>query len=262
MTDECGAPEFYTGGAKLVPVEGDDGKIAPAGLAAAAARACGHGVHSVRPGAASVSNASELGTVYRPAELGALGDSCRGLGIALHVDGARFANAVAALNASPAELTWKSGVDVLGFGATKNGALAAEAIVFFDRARAAEFGHRRKRGGQLWSKHRFLAAQFDAYLEGGLWLETARHANAMARRFADGLVAIPGVALAHPVEANELFPRLPEAVIAGLERDGFVFYRWPGPDPTLVRLVCSFDTTAAEVDAFLASARRHAGAAG
>jgi threonine aldolase len=260
-TDECGAPEFYTAGAKLVPIDGADGKIAAADLAARLEYAGAHGIHSVKPAAVSLTNATEAGTIYRPAELAAIAETGRGHGLGLHVDGARFANAVAGLNASPADLTWRSGVDVLTLGATKNGALAAEAIVFFDPARGAEFGYRRKRAGQLWSKHRFLAAQFDAYLADGLWLETARHANAMARRLADGIAAIPGARLAFPVEANELFPHLPERAIEGLERDGFAFYRWPGPDPTLLRLVTAFDTEPAQVDAFLASARRHAAAA-
>ncbi len=260
--DECGAPEFYTGGAKLTPIDGADGKLAAADLARVLATAGAHGIHGVKPAAVSLSNASEAGTVYRPAELGALAAACREHGLGLHVDGARFANAVAGSNASPAALTWKSGVDVLTFGATKNGAIAAEAIVFFDAARATEFGYRRKRGGQLWSKHRFLAAQFDAYLEDDLWLATARPANAMARRLADGLAAVPGGRIMHAVEANEIFVRLPEPIIAGLERDGFVFYRWPGPMPGLLRLVTAFDTEPAQVDAFLASAARHAAGRG
>ncbi|HSY89308.1 MAG TPA: beta-eliminating lyase-related protein, partial [Verrucomicrobiae bacterium] len=176
----------------------------------------------------------------------------------LHMDGARFANALTFLKVSPAEITWRAGVEILSFGATKNGALAAEAVVIFDKALAAEFAFRRKRAGHLFSKMRFLSAQLDAYLEGGLWLRNAGHANAMANRLAEGLVCIPGAKLAHPVEANEIFVDLPEHAIRGLRADGFQFYRWLGEDQTLLRLVTAFDTKEADVAAFIASAERHA----
>ena len=175
------------------------------------------------------------------------------------MDGARLANAIAALGCAPAEITWRAGVDALSFGATKNGALAAEAAVLFDRDLAGTFPYRRKRGGHLFSKMRFLGVQFEAYLENDLWLRNARHANAMARRLADGLTAVPGARLHHPVEANEIFVSLPEPAIAGLEADGFLFYHWPGDDPTLLRLVTSFTTLEADVDALVTRARRHAG---
>lgn len=257
LVDECSAPEFYTGGARLVGIDGVEGKIDPAGLEPWLERATMRGIHGLKPAGISLTNATEAGTVYRPEEVAAVSRFARRNGLFLHVDGARFANAVAALDVAPAELSWKAGVDVLSFGATKNGAIAAEAIVFFDPAQAGDFAYRRKRAGQLWSKHRFLAAQFDAYLEDGLWLELAAHANAMARRLADGLSALPGASLAYPVEANEVYPVLPEAAIAGLERDGFGFYRWPGREG-LIRLVTAFSTRAEEVDAFLESAGRHA----
>jgi threonine aldolase len=257
-TDECGAPEFYTGGAKLVTIEGASGKITAAGLAARLEGATVHGIHSVKPSVVTLTNASELGTIYKPAELAAIAEIAQAHGMKFQVDGARFANAVAALNLSPAEMTWKSGVDVLCFGATKVGAIAAEAVIFFNPALAGEFEYRRKRGGQLWSKHRFLAAQFDAFLEDDLWLKNASHANAMAKRLAEGLAGLPNVSLTQPVEANELFPALPEVMIAGLQADGFVFYRWSG---ATIRLVTSFATTIDDVDAFLASARKHAGVA-
>jgi threonine aldolase len=257
-TDECGAPEFYTGGAKLVTVDGASGKITAAGLAARLDGATAHGVHSVKPSVVTLTNATELGTIYKPAELAAIADVAQAHGIRVHVDGARFANAAAALGVSPAEMTWKSGVDVLCFGATKVGAIAAEAVIFFNPALASEFEYRRKRGGQLWSKHRFLAAQFDAFLEDDLWLKNARHANAMAKRLAEGLAGLPNISLTQPVEANELFPAMPEAMIAVLQADGFVFYRWSG---ATIRLVTSFSTTIDDVDAFLASARKHAGVA-
>lgn len=257
--DECGAPEFYTGGAKLQPVPGAHGRIAAADLDAAIT---GAGVvHHSQPAAISLTQATEAGTAYTPAHLGAISEVARRHGLGLHVDGARFANALVHLGHSPAELTWKAGVDVLSFGATKNGALAAEAVVVFDKAKAASLGFRRKRGGQLWSKMRFLAAQFDAYLEDDLWLTSARHANAMAAELARGLRTIPAARVEHPVEANEIFVSLPEAVIRGLEADGFRFYRWMDDGSTTLRLVASFNTEPASVAKFVASARRHAGMA-
>ena len=256
--DECGAPEFYTGGAKLATVAGKHGKIAAADLDAAIS---GAGVvHHAQPAAVSLTQATEAGTAYTPAELGALSEVARRHGLGLHVDGARFANALVHLGGSPAELTWKAGIDVLSFGATKNGALAAEAVVVFDRARAASLGFRRKRGGQLWSKMRFLAAQLEAYLEDDLWLANARHANALAAELARGLSARPAARIEHPVEANEIFVTLPEAVIRGLEADGFRFYRWMDEGSATLRLVTSFNTEKASVSQFIASARRHADA--
>ena len=257
--DECGAPEFYTGGAKLVTVPGEHGRIAASDLNAAIS---GAGVvHHSQPAAISLTQATEAGTAYTPAQLGAISEVARRHGLGLHVDGARFANALVHLGCSPAELTWRSGVDVLSFGATKNGAVAAEAVVVFDKAKAASLGFRRKRGGQLWSKMRFLAAQFDAYLEDDLWLTSARHANAMAVELARGLKGIAAVRIEHPVEANEIFVSLPDAVIRGLEADGFRFYRWMDDSSTTLRLVTSFNTEAEAVAKFIASARRHAGMA-
>ncbi len=259
--DECGAPEFYTGGAKLVGVAGEHGKIAPAALAAALEQAGAGVVHHVQPAALSLSQASEAGSVYTLAEIGALAEIAHLHGLAVHMDGARFANALVSLGCSPAEASWRAGIDVLAFGATKNGCVAAEAVVVFDPARAATLGFRRKRGGHLWSKMRFIAAQFDAYLADDLWLANARHANRMAAELARGLAVLPGALLAHGVEANEIFVTLPELVVAGLEADGFRFYRWLGPGSTLVRLVAAFDTDPRDVAALLASARRHAGVA-
>jgi threonine aldolase len=250
--DECGAPEFYTGGAKLALLAGTAGKIAAADLVPEGAGI----VHHTQPAAASLTQATEAGTVYTPAEIAAIASVCRSHGLGLHMDGARFANALVALGCTPAELTWKAGVDALSFGATKNGAVAAEAAVFFDPAKAASVGFRRKRGGHLFSKMRFLSAQLDAYLADDLWLRNARHANLMARRLADGLAALPGARLAYEVEANEIFVDLPEPAIRGLEAAGFRFYRWPDETSTRLRLVCAFDTEAAHADAFLATARR------
>lgn len=257
-TDECGAPEFYTAGAKLVAIEGTNGRIAAAEIDRRVGLAGIGSIHHVQPAAVSITQATEAGTIYRVDEIAAIGEVCRKHGLALHMDGARFGNAVVGANRTPADLTWRAGVDVLSFGATKNGAMAAEAIVFFDKTRAESLGFRRKRAGQLWSKHRFLAAQMEAYLADDLWLANARHSNAMATRLADGLRGIAGVSFRDAVEANELFVRLPEKALQGLERDGFAFYRWPGVDLQLIRLVTAYDTQAKDVDAFIASARRHA----
>ena len=256
QVDECGAPEFYTGGAKLRMLEGEHGKISAEGLEAAI---MGRGVvHHAQPASVSLTQASEAGTVYPVAQIGAIAEVCRRHGLGLHMDGSRFANAVVALGRSPAELTWRAGVEALSFGATKNGAMAAEAVVFFDPAKAADFAYRRKRGGHLFSKMRFLSAQLEAYLADDLWLRNAEHANRMAARLAQGLEAVPGARLQHPVEANELFVELPDAVIRGLFADGFQFYRWDNEASVVIRLVTAFDTAPTAVDAFLASARRHA----
>lgn len=259
-TDECGAAELLTGGAKLIPLPGEHGRLTPAALEAAIFGA--GDVHHAQPAAVSLSQATEAGTVYRPEEVAALAAVARQHGLGLHMDGARFANAVARLGCSPADLTWRAGVDALSFGLTKTGAMAAEAVLFFDPAPAASFGFRRKRAGHLLSKMRFLSAQLEAALAEGLWLRAAAHANAMADRLAAGLAALPGAELLHPVEANEVFVRLPEPAIAGLEAAGFRFYRWgaPGADPA-IRLVTAFDTAPAAVDAFLAAAARAGGGA-
>ncbi|WP_158046321.1 threonine aldolase family protein [Skermanella pratensis] len=251
-TDECGAPEMFTAGAKLVGLPGAGGKIEPATLRATLETAGAGVVHHVQPAAVTLTQATESGTVYTPAEVAALSEVARSHGLPVHMDGARFANAVARLGCSPADVTWRAGVDVLSFGATKNGALAAEAVVFFKPELARSFAFRRKRAGHLFSKMRFLSAQLDAYLEGGLWLRLATHANAMADRLAAGLTALPGAALRDPVEANEIFISLPEPVTAGLLERGYGFYRWDGP---VVRLVTAWNTSAEDVDRMIADAR-------
>ena len=253
--DEANAPEFYTGGAKLVPVAGADGKIAAADLAALLPGDLGN-VHHAQPAAVSLTQATECGTAYRPEEISQIATLAHRHGLAVHMDGARFANALVHLDVSPADMTWRAGVDVLSFGATKNGALGAEAIVFFDPARARELPFRRKRAGHLFSKMRFLSAQLDAYVTDDLWLKNARHANAAAASLAEGLVSLPGVRLRHPVEANELFVELPEAVITGLFAAGAQFYRWQGAASTCVRLVTAWNTAEADVAQFLAIASR------
>ncbi|KAF1029360.1 MAG: Low specificity L-threonine aldolase [Burkholderia plantarii] len=244
--DECGAPAFYADGIKLVTVDGPDAKLDPVRLRAAAWAKRGD-VHTTQPSAVSLTQATETGGVYTLAEIGAIAEVCREAGLPLHMDGARFANALVSLGCSPAELTWRAGVDALSFGATKNGVPGAEAIVLFDTRRAAELAFRRKRAGLLASKMRFQAAQLDAYLADDLWLRNARHANAMAQRLAGGLRALPGVAIAGSVDANILFCTLPQPVITGLLAGGVHFYhdRWA---PGVVRFVTSFATTLDEVD--------------
>jgi threonine aldolase len=257
--DECGAPEMYSGGAKLVGLGGADGKI-DAGLFEAALKGYRKDdVHQVKAASLTLTQSTEAGTVYTCAEVARLADIAHARGLAVHMDGSRFANALVSLGCSPAEMTWKAGIDALSFGATKNGALAAEAVIFFDPGKAADFELRRKRGGHLFSKMRFLSAQLDAYLEGGLWLRLARHANAMAARLAKGLATVEGATLAGPVEANEIFVRLPLATAARLRAAGAAFHPWPKPGDGegfgTVRLVTSFATREAEVDAFLEAAR-------
>ncbi|BCL25777.1 threonine aldolase family protein [Streptomyces aurantiacus] len=253
--DECGAPEFYTAGAKLVPLGGDDAKIDAAELRAAVRNKAGD-VHSVEPSVVSVTQATETGAVYTLDELRTLGSVVKEPGLRFHMDGARFAGAVAALGATPAELTWRAGVDLLSFGATKNGTMTAEAIVVFDRSLTAELSFRAKRAGQLASKARFHAAQLDAYLTDDLWLRNATHANAMAARLQDGLKAIPEVDLLGAAEANIVFCRLPQQVIDSLLSEGYVFYhdRW---EPGVVRLVASFATSPQDIDDLLDAVRRH-----
>jgi threonine aldolase len=263
-TDECGAPEFYGGGIKLVGVAGVAGKILPAMLLRLLDAGQWGGPHHVTPSVLSLSQSTEAGTIYRPDEIAELAGIAHAHGLALHVDGARFANALVRMNASLADATWKSGVDVLSFGATKGGALAAEAVVFFDPARGANMPERRKRGGHLISKHRFVAAQIEAYLADDLWLKLARHANAMADRLAGGLAG-SGLTPVWPVEANEVFVALPPGIDARLKAAGASYYPWTtsalpdgvalAADATLVRLVTSFATTAEEVDQFVATVR-------
>jgi threonine aldolase len=261
MVDECGAPELYTGGAKIVPIAGEGGKISAKDVAETLANARAGDVHHVQPAAVSLTQASECGTAYTMAEVGAISAVTKKHGLKLHMDGARFANAVAHLNVKPADITWKAGIDVLSFGATKNGALAAEAVVFFDKDLAASFGFRRKRAGHLISKMRFISAQLDAYLTNDLWLKLGRHANQMAQKLVCGLQSVPGVHLLYPVEANEIFIRLPLETVAGLRQAGFQFYDWPGAAPGTIRLVTSFATNAGDVDAFIAKANTLAKAA-
>ncbi len=253
QTDECGAPEFFTGGAKLITLPGDDGRIAPQRLEAEVARPT-HGVHHVKPAAVTLTQATCVGTVYTVDQVHALSTIAHDHGLRTHMDGARFANALATLGCTPAEATWKAGVDVLSFGATKNGALAAEAVILFDPALAEAFAFRRKRAGHLFSKMRFLAAQMEGYLSADTWKTNAAHANAMATKLATGLKGIAGFSLLHPVEANEVFVEMSEPAMLGLHAAGFDFYRWTVPDRCVARLVTAFDTRAEDVDRFVETA--------
>jgi len=243
--DEAGAPGFFTGGAKLVLIDGPGAKLT-VDTVSAACDAIRNDVHQVQPAVISLTNATEYGLVYRAAEVGALGELAKARGLRLHMDGARFANALATTGETPADVTWRAGVDVLSFGFTKNGGLNAEAIILFDTSLADEIAVRRKRAGHLLSKGRVLAAQILALLEDGLWLDNARGANAAARQ----LAAAAGERLVYPVEANELFVRVNDDEAASLTAQGFDFYEW---GPGQIRLVTSWDSDAGAVGA-LASA--------
>lgn len=266
--DECGAPEFFTHGAKLAGVPGAGGKITPDALRHGLTRFPRGAVKSVQPTALSISQVTEAGTIYSLAELGALTEVVRVEGLRVHMDGARFANAIVALGCTPAQMTWQAGIDVLTLGLTKVGALACEAIVFFDAALAENMQYRRKRAGHTLSKGRLLGIQAGALLRDGHLFDLARHANAMAARLAAGLSGIGGVRLAWPVEANEVFPILPERIDAALRAEGFAYHAWAsgslapgdgiGPDERFIRLVTSFETKATDVERLIETARRAA----
>jgi threonine aldolase len=250
--DEAGAPEFFSNGAKMVLIDGEHSKIDPAALRAAVDRKRGD-VHSVQPSVVSITQATETGSVYTLDEIREISAIAHDAGVRVHMDGARFANALVALECTPAAMTWESGVDVLSFGATKNGGMTADAIVSFDPALATELAYRHKRGGQLTSKMRFQTAQLDAYLTDGLWLRNARQANAMARRLADGL-ASAGVTVLGDPNANVLFCQFTSELSDGLKDRGFGFYgdRW---EPGVVRLVVSFAHQEADIDDLLSAVR-------
>lgn len=261
--DECAAPEFYTNGAKLTLLEGVDAKIEPDALTAAIAFTARAGVHNVQKGALSLTNATEAGAVYTVDEVRVLTSIARADGLPVHMDGSRIANAIASLGCSPADLTWRAGVDILSLGGTKNGCFGVEAVVIFDPARAWEFELRRKRGGHLFSKHRYLSAQMEAYFTDGLWLDLAARANTSARDLSRGLLALPGTRLIHPTEANAVFAAWPRAGHRAAHAAGAEYYFWPfnqsldGPDeePLSARLVCNWSTTRADVTAFLDTLR-------
>jgi threonine aldolase len=246
-TDECGAPEFFSNGMKVLQIPGANGKIDPAGIEQMILKRTD--IHYPKPRAVSVTQSTEVGTVYRIDELKAIWAKTKQFKLVLHMDGARFANAVAALKVSPKEITWQAGVDVLCFGGTKNGTPVGDAVVFFNRDLASEFDYRCKQAGQLSSKMRFLAAPWVGMLENGAWLRHAAHANAMARRLHDRLVEIDEVRLLFPTEANAVFADLPPRVVAGLRRLGWLFYTFIGRGGC--RLMCAWDTTESDVDQFV-----------
>jgi len=256
--DECGAPGFFSGGAKLLTAEAADGKLTVDMIERLAVTP--HDVHSSRPAVVALTQATEYGTVYSPLELFELAQCAHARGMRVHMDGARFANAVASLGCAPADLSWRAGVDVLSLGGTKNGLPFGEAIVFFDRALAVEFGRRRMQGGQLASKMRFLAAPWVGVLRNGAWLRHAAHANAMARRLADAVAGVPGTRLLVPVEANGVFLDVPLAMIPALRERGHTFYEFIGA--TGIRLMMSWDTPPDAVDALAADIRELASATG
>ncbi len=248
-TDECGAPEFFTGGAKLVPISSDDGKITAEALADKI-RGAGN-VHSAQPATVSITQSCEVGALYQLDEISAIAKTAHENGLSVHMDGARFANGLVALDVSPAEMTWKSGVDVLSFGGTKNGCIAAEAVVFFKPELVQSFPFLHKRAGQLLSKMRFISAQLDAYLSNDVWLRNARHANAMAAQLSHGLSAINGIELAYPTESNEIFAHIPRDVIESLNAAGFTITEGELDETAPPRFVTAWNTEEAEVDALL-----------
>lgn len=248
QVDECGAPEFYTGGAKLLLAGGHCAKITPQSFAEALVDMRGD-VHQVQPRVLSLTQATELGCVYTPVEVAALAQAAKARGMLVHMDGARFANAVVHLGCHPADVTWRAGVDVLCFGATKNGALAAEAVIFFNKALAAEFGLRRKRGGHLLSKGRYISAQLTTYIETGLWRRNAERANALAQR----LARAAGDRLLYPVQANELFLAIGADGVRNLRAQGFEFYDWGAEGAGQIRLVVSWDQVEVHVEALAAA---------
>jgi len=253
-TSEANAAGFFGGGLKLAPVAGEYGRISPERLADTLAAVAPGQLHRGQPAAVNRTQASDLGTVYSLAEIRAVAEAAKSRGLRLHMDGARFANALARLGCSPAEASWRCGIDIMSFGATKNGGALCDAIVVFAPELADGLAVQLRRAGQVWSKMRFASAQLLAYVENGLWLDMARASNAIAARIAAGLAGIPGVRLLAPVEVNEIFLELPDTVMDGLEADGFGFYR---RSKSLARFVCRFDATQAEADALVAAVRRH-----
>lgn len=247
-TDECNAVGFFNHGIKVLGVDGSEAKIDPSSVREIIRAQ--REVHASKPKAVTITNATELGTVYRIDEIKVLTSIAREQRLIVHMDGARFANALAFLGCSPAELTWKAGIDVLSFGGTKNGLAFGEAIVFFRTDLAADFAYRMKQSGQLASKMRFLAVPWLALLKDGLWLKGAHHANAMAERLCQKIAVLPGVRILYPREANSVFAKLPSEIVQAMHQRGWRFYTDVGPDAG-ARLMCSWDTTKEDVDSFV-----------
>lgn len=256
-TDECGGPEFFSNGSKLLTVKGENGKLTPAAVETAITRRTD--LHHPRPRVVTLTQSTEVGTVYSVDEVRAVADVAKRHGLKVHMDGARFANAVASLDVHPADVTWRAGVDVLCFGGTKNGLPVGEAVVFFDKALAHEFQYRVKQAGQLASKMRFISAPWLGLLDNDVWLRNARHANAMAALLAERLRGVPGVSIAFPPQANAVFAQLPKAASDALRASGWRFYDFIGSGGA--RLMCAWDTLPETVERFAADLRSLCGAA-
>lgn len=252
-TDECGAPEFFSGGAKLIPISSGDGKITPEQLEYKI-RGAGN-VHSAQPAALSITQSCEVGTVYQLDEIKALSSTAKERNLKVHMDGARFSNALISIDASPADMTWRSGVDVLSFGGTKNGCIAAEAVIFFNPESIGDFPFLHKRSGQLISKMRFISAQLEAYVSSGLWLNNARHANKMAALLSKGLAAIPGIELAFPTQSNEVFASMPREVIERMKAIGYSVTEGELDETAPPRFVTAWNTQQSEVEELLSAIR-------
>src|SRR4051812_28048166 len=256
-TSEANAAGFLGVGLKLVPVAGTHGRIDPAALRETLAGLDPAALHRGKPSGVNITQASDLGAVYRLDDIRAITEAARAHELKVHMDGARFSNALARLRCSPAEMSWRAGVDILSFGATKNGGALCDAIVVFNPELAESVGWNLRRAGQVWSKMRFASAQLMAYIEDGLWLRLAQASNAAAARIASGIEGLPNLQLIAPVEANEIFLELPAPAMDALEQDGFQFYR---RSRTLARFVCRFDLTNEEADALVAALKRRCAA--
>jgi len=247
-TDECGAPEFYTGGAKLVTLKGVNGKITPEELSD---NIGGVGiVHHTQPSVVSITQLSETGEVYQLDEISTIAETAHKHNLKMHMDGARFANALVSLGVTPAEMTWKSGIDVLSFGATKNGCIAAEAIIFFKPELVGNLPFLLKRSGHLLSKMRFVSAQLDAYISNEVWLRNAKHANKMGKKLSEGLSLNPNIELTYPTQANEVFAKFPRSIIEHLNSEGYKMNE-DELDGKAVRLVAAWNTESSDVDRLL-----------
>ncbi|NQW08165.1 MAG: low specificity L-threonine aldolase [Candidatus Pelagibacter sp.] len=247
-TDECGAPEFYTGGAKLIPLVGVDGKITPEELEQ---NISGVGiVHHTQPSSVSITQVCETGEVYELDEIKEITKVAHNHNLNMHMDGARFANALVSLNCTPAEMTWKSGIDVLSFGATKNGCIAAEAIIFFKPELVGNLSFLMKRAGHLLSKMRFVSAQLEAYISNNVWLDNAKNANEMGKKLSEGLIKHSSIKLAYPTQANEVFAKFPREVIEHLNSEGYKMNE-DELDGQAVRLVAAWNTKISDVESFL-----------
>lgn len=249
QTDECGAPEFFSGGSKLLPVDGDHGKVSLEQIEAILAEQTAHGLHAPKPRMVSITQATEMGTVYSQTEVAAICEFARSKDLLVHMDGARFANALAFLKCLPADITWKAGVDVLCFGGTKNGIGAGELVIFFRPELARDFDYRVKQAGQLGSKMRFLAAQWHGLLANDVWLRNATHANQAGQRLAGKIESNSGYKPVLPVQSNSVFLQLPDAAVRTLAARGWMFYKFVEPD--IYRLMCSWATTEGEIEEFV-----------